>query len=271
MTKEKLVDYVMTTPNNPNLAVLNSLIDKHDKDILDKAGGAILDENGKLLNSVLPEGYPHEEEGYIAIFDGYPTADESGTLHMTLSEPLEIEFRANAGETYYITMRSAERLACTVSSFQSGYVSRLEGYTEEDGSGEFDLKFEFEGTASSSISGVDADTYIKIEKKGTVIAPLDPKFLPKMPTFIQFIEDENGYPILGSHTIDDATEYITSPDYMAIGVFNKNALGSYVAYQMIVETVDIDGTPTDGCIKIVTNIGTFFIDPENTHVEPDNV
>lgn len=40
MTKEKLIDYVMTTPSNTNLAVLNSLIDKHDKNVLDKAGGA---------------------------------------------------------------------------------------------------------------------------------------------------------------------------------------------------------------------------------------
>lgn len=56
MTKEKLVDYVMTTPNNPNLAVLNSLIDKHDKDILDKAAGV------KTVNSITPD-----EQGNVAI------------------------------------------------------------------------------------------------------------------------------------------------------------------------------------------------------------
>lgn len=40
ITKEKLIDYAIATPNNTNLAVLNSLIDKHDKNVLDKAGGA---------------------------------------------------------------------------------------------------------------------------------------------------------------------------------------------------------------------------------------
>ena len=43
MTKEQLIDYVMTTPNNPNLAVLNSLIDRHDEEILNNgsSGGGV--------------------------------------------------------------------------------------------------------------------------------------------------------------------------------------------------------------------------------------
>lgn len=100
MNIQEVVDYVMESPNNTNPIILKQKINEYAKE-------EILDTNGKLLNSVLPEGYPCETSGIVEILPETNMTLHGGAGHVNCSKLL-----FEKGKTYIVVIDGVEYV-CT--------------------------------------------------------------------------------------------------------------------------------------------------------------
>lgn len=92
MTKEKIINYAMSTPHNTNEAVLGAIIDQHNKEILDNAGfvktvnGQGPDEQGNVEVDGLGGGGGGDMPMFVTITTD---DDETYTANQTFTEVLD--------------------------------------------------------------------------------------------------------------------------------------------------------------------------------------
>lgn len=208
MTKEKIINYAMSTPHNTNEAVLSAIIDQHDKETLGNAGfvktvnGQGPDEQGNVDVAAAVswddlEGKPFGEDitkNYI--LESY-TKEEFDSRD-TYTEPSELKFVE--GETYTVEIDGVEYnglVAGDICESESGAWALFIGNPElldiypwhsaDESCANNEVPFIF-------ISHGDAPTVyfprymvfedgytwstLSIYQESTAVHPLDPKFLP---------------------------------------------------------------------------------------------
>lgn len=226
MAKEKLIDYVMTTPNNTNLAVLNSLIDKHDKNILDKAGGAASWEDlGMGLGTIF--------EAERIPMDYIPNADSSSNMNFTPSIPLI------TGESYNVTINGetySNVIAGTIEfNGRNNVILGDKGVFTNVGWTENDYPFtittpEIGEGAVIALPGEVTSCDIKIEGETTI--PIPDEYLPAM--FVHFKHTgADGYMI--NHTYDEIVKVIEAGGSI---IATMSMYGSVVESSYKIETPD---------------------------------
>lgn len=141
-------------------------------------GDAVLDENGKLLNEVLPDGYPYEEEITTRVLKGEGDCSFDGSsVFADISDSLMSALVRNSGSDVVVVIDGVDYYTKVVyDSAGGGFDAQLSGdyvkigcmATMDSGS----LK------AATVPEAKTVTVQIYTEEPQTVVQTIDPKFLP---------------------------------------------------------------------------------------------